>query len=302
LATILDDLHTLVRNDVQDSGYTTTTITTFLNRGVQEVAGRVALPSLLTSDTVRTPQATITGATQADPCVITAVAHGLLSYDIVLITGVVGMTELNNKTFTITKVDADSFNLNSINASAYTAYTSGGTAYAANVAMPATAGNVYHNRRDSLVKCYSYNLDRQIPIWRSWARFLNYRPALDDEGTIERVCVRDTNLFFQGIPATQDTLMLHFYRKPVDMADATSSTDTPDGIPDHLQEPLLVNFAAREIFREEGQAELAADRDLKYQQAMAELRLFYGPEDKNPTFIHDDGDYTGRGIPEFDYN
>jgi hypothetical protein len=302
LATTLEDLHTLVQNAVQDTGYTTTTITTFLNRGVQEVAGKVALPSLLTSDVVRTPQATITGATQADPCVITAVAHGLLSYDIVLITSVVGMTELNNKTFTITKADADSFNLNSIDASGYTAYTSGGTAYAANVAMPSTAGNVFHERQDSLIKCYSYNLDRQIPIWRSWARFLNYRPALDDEGTVERVCVRDNKLFWQGIPSTQDNFLLHFYRKPVDMADATKTTDTPDGIPDHLQEPLLVNYAAREILREQGQQEMATERDMRYEQALSELGTYYGPEDKNPTFIYDDGDYVDRGIPEFDYN
>ena len=39
--------------------------------------------------------AAITGATQANPCVITAVAHGFSSGDRVSISDVVGMTELN---------------------------------------------------------------------------------------------------------------------------------------------------------------------------------------------------------------
>lgn len=71
---------------------------------------------------------TITAATQANPCSITSTAHGLSTGDEVFISGVVGMTELNDKTYTITVVDADTFTLDSTDATAYTAYTSGGTA------------------------------------------------------------------------------------------------------------------------------------------------------------------------------
>lgn len=71
---------------------------------------------------------TITGATQANPCVITATAHGLSTGATIEINDVVGMTELNGNTYTITKVDADSFSLDSTDSTAYTAYTSGGTA------------------------------------------------------------------------------------------------------------------------------------------------------------------------------
>jgi hypothetical protein len=72
--------------------------------------------------------ATITAATQADPCSITATAHGFNTGDSVTITGVVGMTELNDNSYTITVVDADTFTLDSTDSTAFTAYTSGGTA------------------------------------------------------------------------------------------------------------------------------------------------------------------------------
>lgn len=69
----------------------------------------------------------ITAATQADPCNVTAAAHGLTTGDRVFIKSVVGMTEINNLQFVITKVDADNFTLDGIDSSGYTAYTSSGT-------------------------------------------------------------------------------------------------------------------------------------------------------------------------------
>ena len=77
-----------------------------------------------------TSQKTITGASQANPCAITAVGHGYSTGDIVIIEGIVGMTQLNSRYYTITKVDADHFTLDGVDSSAYTAYSSGG--YASN--------------------------------------------------------------------------------------------------------------------------------------------------------------------------
>jgi hypothetical protein len=71
---------------------------------------------------------TITGATQADPCVITAVAHGYRNGDDVLIDGVVGMTELNGKVFRVDNKATDTFELLGIDSTAYGAYVSGGEA------------------------------------------------------------------------------------------------------------------------------------------------------------------------------
>jgi hypothetical protein len=76
---------------------------------------------------------TITGITQANPGVVTATAHGYSNGDTVVITGVVGMTQVNNKRFKVASVATDTFALqdvdgNNVNTTSYTAYTSGGIA------------------------------------------------------------------------------------------------------------------------------------------------------------------------------
>lgn len=79
-------------------------------------------------------QASITGATQANPAVITAVGHGFFTGDEVEITGVGGMTELNGNFYLITVLTDDTFSLqdldgNNVNSSGYGAYTTGGIAH-----------------------------------------------------------------------------------------------------------------------------------------------------------------------------
>ena len=70
----------------------------------------------------------ITGITQAAPCIITAASHGVPNGWRVKVTNVVGMKEINSTdTYnTATFVDANSIELNGINSVGYTAYTSGG--------------------------------------------------------------------------------------------------------------------------------------------------------------------------------
>lgn len=53
----------------------------------------------------------ITGATQAEPVVITCVSHGFSNLDKIKIRNVLGMTELNDKRFTVIDVAANSFSL-----------------------------------------------------------------------------------------------------------------------------------------------------------------------------------------------
>lgn len=81
--------------------------------------------AVLTAETTYT----ISGATAANPVVITATAHGFSNGDTVYIDGVIGMTQLNGKTFTVANKTADTFELSGIDGSAYTAYSSAGTAY-----------------------------------------------------------------------------------------------------------------------------------------------------------------------------
>ena len=76
---------------------------------------------------------TISGATAANPCVVTASSHGFSNGDEVFISSVVGMTEINNKHFKVADKTTNTFELQNmlsvdVNSSAFTAYSSGGTA------------------------------------------------------------------------------------------------------------------------------------------------------------------------------
>jgi len=69
----------------------------------------------------------ITGATAADPVVITATSHGYSNGDRVYITGVTGMTEINNREFTVANVTTNTFELSGVDGSGFSAFVSGGT-------------------------------------------------------------------------------------------------------------------------------------------------------------------------------
>jgi Flp pilus assembly protein TadG len=83
--------------------------------------------------TINTTTKAITGATKANPVVITSSNHGYSTGDKVYITGVRGMTRLNDTGYTITKIDSNRFYLQGVDATSYLYgyYTSGGTIYCA---------------------------------------------------------------------------------------------------------------------------------------------------------------------------
>lgn len=72
----------------------------------------------------------ITGITKANPAVLTySGSDTYANGDRVTVTGVAGMTEVNNREFTVANVNAgtNTFELSGVNSSAYGVYTSGGT-------------------------------------------------------------------------------------------------------------------------------------------------------------------------------
>ena len=73
------------------------------------------------------PSVVITGATQANPVVVSAAAHGYSNGDEVFIAAVVGMTEINGFRFIVANKTAGTFELTGIDGTGYTAYISGGT-------------------------------------------------------------------------------------------------------------------------------------------------------------------------------
>ena len=76
---------------------------------------------------------TISGITKANPGVVTATAHGYSNGDFVVISSVVGMTQVNNKTFKVSNKATNTFELqdvdgSNVDTSGYSTYSSAGTA------------------------------------------------------------------------------------------------------------------------------------------------------------------------------
>lgn len=83
--------------------------------------------------TILEPNGNITGASKANPCAITQVAHGYATGDWVFIGSVGGMTQLNGKYYQIVVTGVNGYTLQTVNgvaidSTAYSAYTAGGTA------------------------------------------------------------------------------------------------------------------------------------------------------------------------------
>jgi hypothetical protein len=103
----------------------------FWGRGtaVKEYGGDVAqvwLEMGTSTDWLGCKTSAITGATAANPVVITSASHGRNDGDVVAIHSVVGMTQLNGNTYTVANKTANTFQLSGINGSGYTAYGSAG--------------------------------------------------------------------------------------------------------------------------------------------------------------------------------
>jgi hypothetical protein len=86
---------------------------------------------LKNEDFVKEGDVTITGATQANPVVVTATSHGYTDGDIVTISSVGGMTEINNREFIVTNSNPNDFELydiagNALDGTGYSTYTTGG--------------------------------------------------------------------------------------------------------------------------------------------------------------------------------
>lgn len=72
---------------------------------------------------------TVISATQASPIVLGATSHGIVAGKIVRVTGVGGMTEINDRAFVVGTVATSTLELKGINGTGYTAFTSGGSIF-----------------------------------------------------------------------------------------------------------------------------------------------------------------------------
>lgn len=121
----------------QDSGYGIGTITgysssTSVTVTVSPYAGQKGSTAGL--QYYRFPAATlgatfaISGITQANPAVVTAVGHTFVVGDAVYITGVGGMTQISEQMYIVTAIGANTITLGQVDSTGFSAYTAGGTA------------------------------------------------------------------------------------------------------------------------------------------------------------------------------
>lgn len=100
--------------------------------------------------------ASISAATKANPCQITTSApHGKTGSGHVMITGAVGMTEINDKIFTYTYVDASNITLN-CDSSAFGVWSSGGTL---------TFRTFYIAKQSTEMKAFTYSNSGATDHW-----------------------------------------------------------------------------------------------------------------------------------------
>lgn len=108
------------------------------------------------TDSIFEATQTITGATQANPVVVTVAAHGYSNGDEIEINSVLGMTELNDKRYRLANVTVNTFELqnidgNNIDGTGFTAYVSGGTAKRVyEIVSPYTTSDLVNIKYDQL--------------------------------------------------------------------------------------------------------------------------------------------------------
>ena len=133
----------------------------------------------------------------------------------------------------------------------------------------------------------------------SFSKFLKQINKLDlsETGEIYRVCIKGTQLYYQGIPSTAFPLGVHYYRKPVAMTD---DNDIPDGIPEHLQERLIKHYVVMNLYGETieaGVTEPAVGTKYhtdQFYRSMQDLVDFIGI-DAEPQYYGDNGS-EDRGV------
>jgi hypothetical protein len=84
--------------------------------------------AVLTGFDAESPSKSISGATQANPCVLTVTGHDCDDGDVIQVTGVLGMTEINDGVYIVEASGPNSLILLGVDSTDYGAYVSGGKA------------------------------------------------------------------------------------------------------------------------------------------------------------------------------
>lgn len=101
-----------------------------------------AQTALLSVETARASAKAITGLTAANPGVVTAVANGYSNGNIIYVSAVAGMVQVNGRAFVVFAAATDAWSMKGVDTSAYTAYSSGGNGYKCTMTAVGQVANV----------------------------------------------------------------------------------------------------------------------------------------------------------------
>lgn len=170
------------------------------------------------------------------------------------------------------------------------------TTTAAYVSLPSD----YQRKVFKVADSSGYKIDPPLGgDYYSFALFLSQVSNLNltDAGSVYKVAVKGKSLYYQGIPTVAETLTVMYYRKAATLA---LDGDEPEGIPDHLQMPLIKHYVLKEIFGEaieDGQDNVAVGykyHDGKFYMAMTDLIDYIGIDAEPMFYGGDDFDDQGR--------
>lgn len=118
---------------------------------------------------------------------------------------------------------------------------------------------------------------------------------LSASGPVSIVCVKGDKLYYQAIPSVSTNLSVMFYRKPVDM---TLDSDTPDGIPEHLQLRLIKHRVGYNLANDmvDGTERMIQYHEKEFYKAMQDLIDFVGYPDAEPEYYGNDMGFIDYGV------
>jgi len=172
---------------------------------------------------------TITGATQADPVVVTAVGHGMTSGDLAIHDSVVGMTELNGTTYSVTRLTDDTYEVDGLDGTGFTAYSSAGnlrkTSYSNNAAL---CSGDYIISENGYGRQGAVLADISVPEWIAAA------DVCDDPITLNTRPWETGKWLRPGVTRTSDTAPVNLYTSILGggPTGSTAPTGTGTGIDD----------------------------------------------------------------------
>lgn len=134
--------------------------------------------------------ASISNITKANPAqVTTSTPTTLVTGDQITIYNVVGMTQVNGNTYTITVIDSMNFTLNGVNSTGYSTYISGGT-----IQFPYIGGGVINIRENFSILSKKFNfLDEGQSIQLGFIDILMSASELEEPGAITLKVYLDYN-------------------------------------------------------------------------------------------------------------